>query len=218
MEDLGYKGQMQTWSNNRRGTDRVMERLDRVFANRHWSSLFLKAQCFNGPMVGSDHAPIQLVLEYKNHKGNRRFRFEEMWLEQRDCYEVIKQAWETNESAQHLQDIKQKLNACKSSLIHWSKNVFKHNISEINKVRRQLQLIYDMRLDEEGQMEERDLKSKVDALWKREEIYWKQRSRVRWLKEGDRNTKKNSPNNDSAKEKEKDCLPPGWIWGVHRKR
>ncbi|KAM1621462.1 hypothetical protein ACFXTN_018310 [Malus domestica] len=33
------------------------------------------------------------------------------------------------------------------------------------------------------------LSKTVDSLWSQEESYWKQRSRVQWLKEGDANTK-----------------------------
>lgn len=44
-----------------------------------------------------------------------------------------------------------------------------------------------MTQDELG--EERALKSRIDALWIREEIYWKQRSMLNWLKYGDRSTK-----------------------------
>lgn len=42
MEDIGYKGQMHTWSNNRRGVERILERLDRVLGNRLWCSNYLK--------------------------------------------------------------------------------------------------------------------------------------------------------------------------------
>lgn len=44
-------------------------------------------------------------------------------------------------------------------------------------------------LNEVEQGDGRALKSKIDALWKQEEIYLRQRSRVKWLKDGDRNTR-----------------------------
>lgn len=38
MEDLGCKGHRFTWSNNRRGDDRIQERLDRALGNQSWWS------------------------------------------------------------------------------------------------------------------------------------------------------------------------------------
>ncbi|CAL1384096.1 unnamed protein product [Linum trigynum] len=36
--------------------------------------------------------------------------------------------------------------------------------------------------------EEKDLMTELEAIWKDEELFWSQRSRVSWLKEGDKNT------------------------------
>lgn len=41
--DVGFKGNMFTWSNNRGGTERIAERLDRALANEEWFRLFPKA-------------------------------------------------------------------------------------------------------------------------------------------------------------------------------
>lgn len=43
MGDIGYKGQMHTWSNNRVGEHIISERLDRVLANEAWNGLFQRA-------------------------------------------------------------------------------------------------------------------------------------------------------------------------------
>lgn len=78
VEDIGIKGQLYTWSNNRGGSDRVKERLDRVLGNRKWCSKFYKCQRINELTIGSDHSLIVLVLHHTNQKGMRQFQFEEI--------------------------------------------------------------------------------------------------------------------------------------------
>lgn len=130
MEDLGFKGQMQTWTNNRRGADWVMERLDRVLVNRAWGSICPQALCVNGLIVRSDHAPLEIIMELNEQRGPRIFRFEEMWFKRVDCFEVIKNAWSREGHIGELGHLKENLTACKSSLTEWSKREFKHNIME----------------------------------------------------------------------------------------
>lgn len=92
--DLGFKGQMFTWSNNRRGGERIRERLDRVLVNQQWSTLFPSANCTHELFIGSDHAPICLHLTHKERRGGKQFRFEDMWLEKDKCHDIIRQAWQ----------------------------------------------------------------------------------------------------------------------------
>lgn len=81
LEDIGYNGDMFTWTNNKRGGDRIRERLDRVLANAAWCASFPSAQCFHELIIGSDHAPIQLSLKHEDVRVRKPFRFENMWLE-----------------------------------------------------------------------------------------------------------------------------------------
>lgn len=76
--DLGFKVQMHTWSNNRGGDERILERLDRVLANETWSTWLHRAQCIHGIAIGSDNAPIMLRLDYTDARTSKTFKFEEM--------------------------------------------------------------------------------------------------------------------------------------------
>ncbi|XP_070668433.1 uncharacterized protein [Malus domestica] len=79
-----------------------------------------------------------------------------------------------------------KINDCKSSLIRWSRNKFKKRSQMIQELLLQLQeLQRDWRSNCDVIKQKMQL---VDDLRAQEESYWMQRSRVRWLREGDANT------------------------------
>jgi hypothetical protein len=44
------------------------------------------------------------------------------------------------------------------------------------------------RQDAQSQKDKKRIEKEMDSLLEQEEIYWKQRSRIEWLREGDRNT------------------------------
>lgn len=58
--DVESKGCAFTWSNNRDEEALVKKRLDRVLCNFDWRVLFLNAEAYALPAIGSDHSPILL--------------------------------------------------------------------------------------------------------------------------------------------------------------
>lgn len=145
-----------------------MERLDWVLANGEWNRIFPRAQCIHGIAIGSDHAPIHLMLDLSDRRGRKSFKFEEMWLEKIECYDVIKSAWSRGGRLRRAEEYNHKIRACRIDLTKWSKLCFGNNRTHIESTRKRLHDITSSRPNAESVVEEQVLKSKLHALWKNE--------------------------------------------------
>jgi hypothetical protein len=70
----------------------------------------------------------------------------------------------------------------------WSKKTVGSVSKRIEKLRKRLENI-NRNFVQHNQEEKRSIERELDNLLEQEELYWRQRSRIQWLKEGDRNTK-----------------------------
>ena len=94
-------------------------------------------------------------------------------------------------------NFQQNLKGLKSKIKNWNKEEFENIFLEKRWMEVRLQEIqvigtnegYSMALKEE----ERILEAKLEEWEKQEEIMWWQKSRIRWLQEGEKNTKVFSP-------------------------
>eukprot|EP00253_Pinus_taeda_P008377 PITA_08377 len=86
-----------------------------------------------------------------------------------------------------------RLKHIKLRLKDWNKNEFGNIFEAIKVVEGKLQEINQELITkgfiEEGKKQDDSLQRDWGGLCKQEEIFWKQKSRVQWLKEGDRNTR-----------------------------
>lgn len=111
-----------------------------------------------------------------------------MWLENPECKEVIRQSWSERYSVEPYKRLWPKLGGCKRKLKMWSKEWLGNNINEMRKAKYRLRELGQNQSNQATQTEEIILRSRIKDLWRREELYWKQRSGVKWLTKGDRNT------------------------------
>ena len=92
--DLGFVGPKYTWTDKRKISDLILERLDRCFANPVWRILYPEAVVTHLPRTFSDHHPVLIELWKPNANGlERPFRFQTMWLLHPDFHRIVQEAW-----------------------------------------------------------------------------------------------------------------------------
>lgn len=191
LSDLGFCGSKYTWSHCQDGINFIKERLDRGVANLEWRHYYPEAVVNVDAAVSSDHAPLILSLLNNGSKVARKsfFRFEAGWaLNDGYKYEVStiwnlpwpgKMGWEC---------LSNKLSACMLKITHWNEGFSKPSQNRLACMRARLAELQGMERMGNSESMVR-LKRDIETLTEQEDLWWRQRAKLNWLKHGNRNTK-----------------------------
>ncbi|CAM9000522.1 unnamed protein product [Rhodiola kirilowii] len=185
--DLGFKGNRYTYSNKRLFPNEARARLDRVFGNNELRRMFPNLIVKHGVAITSDHCPI--IIENRKLRVDRednKFTYEAMWHKHKNFPEVVRDSW--SKAVENSNSIVDALEACAQDLNSWNTKVFGNVMMRIRKIEKKLKNIKELPRTTETVEQEKLLESTLDEWLAREEYLWRQRSRIQWLKKGDRNT------------------------------
>lgn len=185
MKDIEIVGHQFTGERGRNTDHWVEIRLDRGLANESWLQTFPLAKLYNTEGSPSDHSLI--FLEPKSTEirlRRRRFRFENAWLTEPLCFQLVKDSWEASCEF----NITQKVKSRGEQLDVWEREItgcFRKRIRECKAQLKQLRSCQDA----VSVFKYADVRQQLYMILDKNEIFWRRRSKQLWLESGDKNIK-----------------------------
>ncbi|KAK8264701.1 hypothetical protein V6Z12_D12G127100, partial [Gossypium hirsutum] len=148
-----------TWVKNRDEGRLIKERLDRFLTS--------VAVVENFPFIAT-----KVLRQTQSDHDNK------------EAKNVIERAWNSEGT-----DYGDKMDRVRSALGPWQCKKFGKMKNEMRKLEKQIEVVIDSASKEDSGKTLKETRRRLDFLYAKEESYWAQRSRSRWLREGDRNTR-----------------------------
>lgn len=150
---------------------------------------FPEAKVVHLPKFRSDHCPVLVKLQptISNTRINPPFRFQAMWMHHAEYADFVKQSWKNSGTS-----LLNTTSIIATELNDWNKNVFGNIFKQKRRLLAGLGGVQRCRCQKDNNylgLLESDLIKQYEDFRDKEALLWKQKSREKWVQDGDRNTK-----------------------------
>ncbi|CAN1744115.1 LINE-1 retrotransposable element ORF2 protein, partial [Linum perenne] len=181
--DMGFSGPKFTWFRKN-----LRERLDRSLCNAAWMSFFPDATNYHLERLKSDHRPllVRLIPSVRYNKSPRPFRFNAAWLGHDEFPSFLDLSWKRG------RNICASLQGFEDDCRNWNSEVFGHIFKRKRYLEGRLKWLESRNqssFSEEQARTEEEVRAELEKTLWQENMLWLQKSRLQWIRDGDRNTK-----------------------------
>ena len=179
--DLPHSGDLLSWRGVR-GDYLVRCRLDRAAANSSWAELFPTAWSQYLPLEASDHRPLITVFDTSTKKRKGLFRYDRRLKDNQEVKKLVDEIWKQASG----RPIRDKIALTRTAIVEWSKTQYRNSRLIIEAKKQELDSALSSTVNDAEVIKK--INADLLAAYRAEEEFWRQRSRLLWLKLGDRNT------------------------------
>lgn len=171
----------------------LKKRLDRTICNQQLLDLCATISCSTLTKTSSDHYPILLDFSLSTQTFASNFKFLKMWTLHKDCKQLVSDTWNTRVIVCPLHILSTKLKILKDKLKLWNKDVFGNIHGYVSEVEAKLAAIqHQIHLNGHNDslmIEEKNAQCILEDALNKHDLFWKEKARINWHLDGDRNTK-----------------------------
>lgn len=188
--ELPLHGRKYTWTNKQ--FPPLLERLDRFFTLNSWTNSFPNTVVKALTMETSDHWPCVIEICTSIPKS-KIFRFENYWLSHEDFLPVTVNGWTSAQSSlDPAKNLSAKFKNLRRAINAWKQKLpglplIINNLKIVLHFLETIEMLRDLSLAEWNFRNM--VAEKLISLLRQQKAYWKQRGKIRWVKEGDAGTK-----------------------------
>ncbi|GMI87830.1 hypothetical protein like AT1G43760 [Hibiscus trionum] len=184
LTDVGYQGHWYTWEKGKFEVTNIRERLDRGVANTAWRSLHPDFTLSHLSHSFSDHCPLLVETSLRSvPRSHWHFKFEAAWLLEETCESEVRKLWDASSGL-----VLDRLRFVGQGLDAWFRRLrASRKVSKKSLIKR-LEDLAGLYPTDETLGEIMEVKLALNLEIDKSELYWEQRARANWLRNGDKNT------------------------------
>ncbi|KAL6582737.1 hypothetical protein OROMI_004815 [Orobanche minor] len=187
LSDVGFTGTPFTWYR-----DGVWQRLDRILVSPEWYSSFPSLSIRHLPKYQSDHNSLLCQFDQNIAIRKTSFRFQNMWVKHHLFLPTVQESWGIHSFSRGMFKLSKKLLRLKYTLKEWNTHHFGNIFNKIDQAQYAVEVV-EKDFDYDPSTSNRSYLNKMNAnltlTLSMEEDFWKQKANMKWMLEGERNSK-----------------------------